>query len=163
MLVYLNNNTFLWHILFLNSCPITSGRQFQFFFHEGSKEYNIPSLKKALAIKNGFAVFNALCKCPDRYHSFKSLYVLVFILTYDKVFLMSTFMIFTIFRCECPFGFDGPRCQQVRHSFSGNGWAEYKTLPQCGNGSTIIEVLTTQSNGLVMYNGPRKNPGKKMY
>ena len=76
---------------------------------------------------------------------------------------MVIFMIFTIFRCECPFGFDGPRCQQVRHSFSGNGWAEYKTLPQCGNGSTIIEVLTTQSNGLVMYNGPRKNPGKKMY
>ena len=89
-------------------------------------------------------------------------YVFTSIFTYNKFLLMVIFMIFTIFRCECPFGFDGPRCQQVRHSFSGNGWAEYKTLPQCGNGSTIIEVLTTQSNGLVMYNGPRKNPGKKM-
>ena len=99
-------------------------------------------------------------------HGFSSLqapYVYFFILTYNKVSLMSTFMILIIFRCECPFGFDGPRCQQVRHSFSGNGWAEYKTLPQCGNGSTTIEVLTTQSNGLVMYNGPRKNPGKKIY
>jgi len=63
------------------------------------------------------------------------------------------------FSCECPKSFDGPRCQQLRHSFSGNGWAQYKTLSQCGNGTTSIEVMTAQSNGIILYNGPNTDPG----
>ena len=62
-------------------------------------------------------------------------------------------MIFVI-RCNCPSGFDGPRCQQTRHSFNGNGWAWYKPLEQCENSHTSFEFITDEPNGLLLYNGP---------
>ncbi len=51
--------------------------------------------------------------------------------------------------------FDGPRCQQLRHSFSGNGWAWYEPLKQCQDDAIILEISTQQTvNSLVLYNGP---------
>ncbi|XP_013408639.1 neural-cadherin isoform X2 [Lingula anatina] len=58
------------------------------------------------------------------------------------------------YTCRCPAGFDGPRCQQRRHSFSGNGWAWYPSLSQCEDSKTSIEFLTEKADGLILYNGP---------
>lgn len=56
--------------------------------------------------------------------------------------------------CHCPEGFDGPRCQVLRQSFDGTGYALYRQLEQCEQSRTSIEVLTTKADSLVMYNGP---------
>ena len=63
-----------------------------------------------------------------------------------------------MFSCSCRRGFDGPRCQQLRHSFSGDSWAWYKPLAQCEDSHTSLEFLTSHSNGLVLYNGPLHPP-----
>ena len=34
-------------------------------------------------------------------------------------------------RCQCPRGFEGPRCQQTTRSFWGKGWAWYPPLELC--------------------------------
>ena len=48
-------------------------------------------------------------------------------------------------RCvNCPEGFDGPRCQQLRHSFDGRSYALYPTLEQCEDSETSIEFITNQ-------------------
>lgn len=60
----------------------------------------------------------------------------------------------TIFRCSCPAGFDGPRCQQTHQSFNGKGYALYPTLEQCEESRTSIEFITLQADGLILYNGP---------
>ena len=57
-------------------------------------------------------------------------------------------------RCLCAAGFDGPRCQQTRQSFSGGGWAWYEPLSSCDNAKTSFEFLTSEENGLLLYNGP---------
>ena len=59
------------------------------------------------------------------------------------------------YSCDCPEGFDGPRCQQLRHSFNGTGYALYKQLEQCEKSRTSIEILTNKSEGLIFYNGPQ--------
>nr|KAG5696612.1 hypothetical protein BaRGS_034073 [Batillaria attramentaria] len=56
--------------------------------------------------------------------------------------------------CQCHDGFDGSRCQQLRHSFDGNSFAMYPTLEQCEDSQTSIEFITTQDDGLLLYNGP---------
>src|SRR6218665_876369 len=60
-------------------------------------------------------------------------------------------------RCDCLPGFDGPRCQQTRHSFRGNGWAWFKPLAQCEHIHLSLELVTTKENGLVLYHGPMKD------
>ncbi|XP_059140331.1 neural-cadherin-like isoform X2 [Physella acuta] len=59
--------------------------------------------------------------------------------------------------CQCLEGFDGPRCQQTRHSFSGNSVAMYKSLQQCETSQTSIEFTTKEPNGVIFYNGPLVN------
>lgn len=54
----------------------------------------------------------------------------------------------------CPVGFDGPRCQQTKHSFSGNGWAWFEPLTKCESSHTSLELMTTKDSGLVLYQGP---------
>jgi hypothetical protein len=56
--------------------------------------------------------------------------------------------------CTCISGFDGPRCQQLKHSFNGNSWAWFRTLTSCTYGKISLEFATTSSNGLLLYNGP---------
>jgi len=58
-------------------------------------------------------------------------------------------------RCLCQAGFDGPRCQQTRHSFSGgDSWALYPALSLCGQSHTSLELMTQSDNAVVMYHGP---------
>ncbi|KAH9498290.1 hypothetical protein Btru_009594 [Bulinus truncatus] len=64
---------------------------------------------------------------------------------------------FVILRCVCHDGFDGPRCQQTRHHFSGNSVAIYPTLQQCEKSQTSIEFITDQEDGIIFYNGPLNN------
>jgi len=54
----------------------------------------------------------------------------------------------------CPEGFDGPRCQQTKHSFDGKGWAWFEPLSKCGDSHTSLELMTTEDDGLVLYQGP---------
>ncbi|KAK0049023.1 neural-cadherin [Biomphalaria pfeifferi] len=56
--------------------------------------------------------------------------------------------------CTCPPGYDGPRCQQRRHSFDGSSIAFYDSLSVCSEGRTSIDFITTQENGVIMYSGP---------
>ena len=58
-----------------------------------------------------------------------------------------------IFSCACPKGFEGARCQQLSHSFSGNGWAWYNPLAGCEDDTLSIEFATTQLDGLILFNG----------
>uniref|UniRef100_T1J0L7 Neural-cadherin n=1 Tax=Strigamia maritima TaxID=126957 RepID=T1J0L7_STRMM len=60
--------------------------------------------------------------------------------------------------CECPRGFDGPRCQQTTRSFRGNGWAWFNSLEQCENSHLSLEILTKEQSGLIFYNGPIVDP-----
>lgn len=64
------------------------------------------------------------------------------------------------FSCLCPIGFDGPRCQQTRHSFSGDSWAWYEPLAQCEDSHTSLEFITTKDSGLILYNGPVTDLGE---
>ena len=61
-------------------------------------------------------------------------------------------------RCVCPDGFDGPRCQQTRHSFTGDGWAWFRSLSTCAVGKIRLEFATEASSGLLLYAGPMVNP-----
>lgn len=58
------------------------------------------------------------------------------------------------FRCQCPSGYNGPRCQQTARSFRGNGWAWYPALEMCDNSHLSFEFITRKSDGLLLYNGP---------
>jgi len=84
------------------------------------------------------------------------------LITHLLLFLLS---LYDCYSCTCPVGFDGPRCQQRRHSFDGTGWAQYPALNQCGLTAgpvsvTSIGIITKQANGLIFYNGPTTNPGR---
>ncbi|KAK7504632.1 hypothetical protein BaRGS_00004118 [Batillaria attramentaria] len=59
-----------------------------------------------------------------------------------------------VLSCQCQPGFDGPRCQQRRHSFDGDSFALYPTLEQCEESQTTIEFITQEDDGLLLYNGP---------
>ncbi|KAL0123655.1 hypothetical protein PUN28_005875 [Cardiocondyla obscurior] len=56
--------------------------------------------------------------------------------------------------CQCPSGYNGPRCQQTARSFRGNGWAWYPALEMCDNSHLSFEFITRKSDGLLLYNGP---------
>lgn len=62
------------------------------------------------------------------------------------------------FACvNCPTGFTGPRCQQVKLSFDGNSWAWVEPLAQCTNTKTSFEFMTQNADGLLLYTGPMYN------
>ncbi|XP_076224094.1 neural-cadherin isoform X3 [Nomia melanderi] len=56
--------------------------------------------------------------------------------------------------CQCPSGYNGPRCQQTARSFRGNGWAWYPALEMCDNSHLSFEFITKKPDGLLLYNGP---------
>ncbi|XP_002740242.1 neural-cadherin-like [Saccoglossus kowalevskii] len=58
------------------------------------------------------------------------------------------------YRCNCPSGYTGPQCQDISRSFFGDGYAWYSALQSCRESHTSIEFLTSEDNGLLMYNGP---------
>lgn len=62
------------------------------------------------------------------------------------------------FRCRCPKGFDGPRCEQTSHSFSGqSSYAWYEPLAQCDKSHISFKFITTSPDGLLLYNGPTQS------
>ncbi|CAD5116989.1 DgyrCDS5823 [Dimorphilus gyrociliatus] len=62
------------------------------------------------------------------------------------------------FRCRCPKGFDGPRCEQTAHSFSGqSSFAWYSPLLQCDKSHINFKFITTSPDGLLLYNGPTQS------
>eukprot|EP00062_Callorhinchus_milii_P003975 gi/632942725/ref/XP_007886565.1/ PREDICTED: neural-cadherin-like [Callorhinchus milii] len=58
------------------------------------------------------------------------------------------------FRCECSPMFDGPECQQTRHTFRGHGYAWFPPIKPCFESLISLEFLTEAPNGLLLYNGP---------
>lgn len=57
-------------------------------------------------------------------------------------------------RCQCPRGYDGPRCQQTTRTFGGKGWAWYPPLELCDESHLSVEFLTRKPDGVLLYNGP---------
>jgi len=60
--------------------------------------------------------------------------------------------------CQCPSGYDGPRCQQTTRTFRGSGWAWYPALEMCETSHLSIEFLTKKPEGTLLYNGPMVSP-----
>jgi hypothetical protein len=64
-------------------------------------------------------------------------------------------------RCQCPRGFEGPRCQQTTRTFWGKGWAWYPPLELCDESHLSIEFLTRKPDGVLLYNGPIVPPERE--
>ncbi|XP_059351786.1 neural-cadherin-like [Daphnia carinata] len=60
--------------------------------------------------------------------------------------------------CQCPSGYDGPRCQQTTRTFRGTGWAWYPALEMCESSHLSIEFLAKKPDGTLLYNGPMVPP-----
>ncbi|XP_070519670.1 DE-cadherin isoform X2 [Cardiocondyla obscurior] len=58
-------------------------------------------------------------------------------------------------RCECPPGFEGPRCEILGIGFHGDGWAVMPPPGQaCDDSHLGLEITPHVDNGLVFYFGP---------
>ncbi|XP_041961666.1 neural-cadherin [Alosa sapidissima] len=62
------------------------------------------------------------------------------------------------YRCKCPPMFDGPECQQTKHSFHGHGYAWFPPIRPCFQSRITLEFITEAPNGLLLYNGPLAAP-----
>ncbi|XP_077071073.1 neural-cadherin [Siphateles boraxobius] len=62
------------------------------------------------------------------------------------------------YRCKCPPMFDGPECQQTKHSFLGNGYAWFPPIRPCFQSHISLEFITEAANALLFYNGPIGTP-----
>ncbi|XP_076827668.1 neural-cadherin [Brachyhypopomus gauderio] len=58
------------------------------------------------------------------------------------------------FRCNCPPMFDGPECQQTKHTFLGDGYAWFPPIRPCFQSHISLEFITEEASGLLLYNGP---------
>ena len=56
--------------------------------------------------------------------------------------------------CQCPVGYEGPRCQVLSRTFNGKGFAWLPTLKVCENSHISVEFLPSKPDGLIFYNGP---------
>ena len=59
-----------------------------------------------------------------------------------------------IYRCNCPAGFTGPRCQLTKRYFNGQAWAMFPAIAQCHQSVTSVEFATLDPNGMIFYDGP---------
>lgn len=57
-------------------------------------------------------------------------------------------------RCQCPPQFEGPECQQNKHSFHGNGYAWFHPIMPCFESHVTLEFITDVADGLLLYSGP---------
>ncbi|KAF5905708.1 neural-cadherin-like [Clarias magur] len=58
------------------------------------------------------------------------------------------------YRCHCPPLFDGPECQQTKHTFLGDGYAWFPPIKPCFRSHISLEFITEADDGLLLYNGP---------
>ncbi|KAM4744534.1 neural-cadherin isoform 2-T2 [Anableps anableps] len=58
------------------------------------------------------------------------------------------------YRCQCPAQFEGPECQQNKHSFHGNGYAWFPPMVPCFESHVSLEFITDVADGLLLYSGP---------
>ncbi|CAL8258805.1 unnamed protein product [Boreogadus saida] len=58
------------------------------------------------------------------------------------------------YRCKCPPMYDGPECQQTKHTFGGQGYAWFPPIRPCFQSHISLEFLAQSANGLLLYNGP---------
>ncbi|XP_053349522.1 neural-cadherin [Clarias gariepinus] len=58
------------------------------------------------------------------------------------------------YRCQCPPLFDGPECQQTKHTFLGDGYAWFPPIKPCFRSHISLEFITESDDGLLLYNGP---------
>ncbi|XP_023671737.2 neural-cadherin isoform X2 [Paramormyrops kingsleyae] len=58
------------------------------------------------------------------------------------------------YRCQCPPQYEGPECQQTKHSFHGNGYAWFPPIRPCFESHLSLEFITEVSDGLLLYAGP---------
>lgn len=79
---------------------------------------------------------------------------MVYLILINMNLIQKLYETFAIYRCQCPAGYNGPRCQQTARSFRGNGWAWYPALEMCDNSHLSFEFITRKSDGLLLYNGP---------
>lgn len=56
--------------------------------------------------------------------------------------------------CDCPDGYDGPRCELLSVGFYGNGYAFYEPIPACDNTNISLEIAPQTDHGLILYLGP---------
>lgn len=68
--------------------------------------------------------------------------------------LMNKNELFLSLSCKCPPMFDGPECQQTKHSFGGQGYAWFPPIKPCFQSHISVEFLAESANGLLLYNGP---------
>ncbi|MGH0160427.1 UNVERIFIED_CONTAM: hypothetical protein FKN15_039322 [Acipenser sinensis] len=67
------------------------------------------------------------------------------------------------YRCKCSPLFDGPECQQMKHTFRGHGYAWFPPIKPCFESHISLEFITESANGLLLYNGPvaQSQPGER--
>uniref|UniRef100_A0A3B3CPW6 Si:ch211-186j3.6 n=1 Tax=Oryzias melastigma TaxID=30732 RepID=A0A3B3CPW6_ORYME len=58
------------------------------------------------------------------------------------------------YRCQCQAQFEGPECQQNKHSFHGNGYAWFPPMMPCFESHVSLEFITDVAEGLLLYSGP---------
>ncbi|KAM7406563.1 hypothetical protein PAMP_000934 [Pampus punctatissimus] len=58
------------------------------------------------------------------------------------------------YRCQCPAQFEGPECQQNKHSFHGNSYAWFPPMMPCFESHVSLEFITDVADGLLLYSGP---------
>uniref|UniRef100_A0A8C5H0I1 Neural-cadherin-like n=1 Tax=Gouania willdenowi TaxID=441366 RepID=A0A8C5H0I1_GOUWI len=58
------------------------------------------------------------------------------------------------YRCQCPAQFQGPECQQNKHSFTGSGYAWFPPITPCFESHVSLEFITDVPDGLLLYSGP---------
>ncbi|XP_035275512.1 neural-cadherin-like [Anguilla anguilla] len=58
------------------------------------------------------------------------------------------------YRCQCPPQFEGPECQQTKHSFHGDGYAWFPPARPCFESRVSLEFVTEATDGLLLYSGP---------
>ncbi|XP_050545953.1 DE-cadherin isoform X3 [Daktulosphaira vitifoliae] len=56
--------------------------------------------------------------------------------------------------CDCPAGYEGPRCEVLSIGFYGHGYALYPSLQSCMESHMSLEVRSNTDDGLLFYAGP---------